>query len=275
VKALRKLQRGHGNLEVVEVPYPLPQEGKVVVEVQRAGVCGTDIHIFHDVYPRVRPPVTIGHEFCGVVAQVGPHVEARKVGDRVAVDTAASFCDSCKFCHSAQTQLCNQRLGYGSSRDGAFASFVSVRQGALHRLPDHISFQEGALCEPLACATHAVMEMSSTVPGTTVLVTGPGTIGLLVLQVAKARGAKVIITGTEKDEKRLQLALRFGADHWLQINQKDPLPLISELTGGYGVDIALECSGAVGGVNTCLSSVRRGGEVIQVGLFGHPISPKL
>jgi L-iditol 2-dehydrogenase len=267
VKALRKLQRGSGNLEVVEVPSPLPQEDEVVVEVQRAGVCGTDIHIFHDLYPRVRPPVTIGHEFCGVVAQVGPHVKEWKVGDRVAVDTAASFCDSCKFCRSGQTQLCDQRLGYGSSRDGAFASFVSVRQGALHRLPDHISFQEGALCEPLACATHAVMEISSTAPGKTVLVTGPGTIGLLVLQVAKARGANVIITGTEKDEKRLQLALHFGADHYLQINKKDPLPLISELTCGYGVDIALECSGAVGGVNDCLSFVRKGGEIIQVGFF--------
>lgn len=272
MKALRKLQRGPGNMGVVEVSTPLLQEGEAIVEVRRAGVCGTDIHIFHDLYPKVRPPVTVGHEFCGVVAQVGPDVKEWKVGDRVAVDTAASFCDSCKFCRLGQTQLCDQRLGYGSGRDGAFASFVSVRQGALHRLPNHISFPEGALCEPLACATHAVMEMSSTAPGKTVLVSGPGTIGLLVLQVAKAMGANVIITGIEKDEKRLRLADGLGADHCLQINKKDPLPLISELTGGYGVDIALECSGAVGGVNDCLSFVRKGGEIIQVGLFGNPIS---
>ncbi len=105
MKALRKLQRGYGNLEVVEIPCPRPQEDGVVVEVQRAGACGTDIHIFHDLYPRVCPPVTIGHEFCGVVAQVGAHVEEWKVGNRVAVDTAASSCDSCRFCRSSQTQL--------------------------------------------------------------------------------------------------------------------------------------------------------------------------
>jgi L-iditol 2-dehydrogenase len=116
------------------------------------------------------------------------------------------------------------------------------------------------------------MEISSTGPGKTVLVTGPGTIGLLVLQVAKAAGANVVITGTEKDEKRLQLARGLGADHCIQIDRQDPLSLMAELTDGYGVNIALECSGTVGGVNDCLSSVRKGGEIIQVGLFGSPIS---
>jgi L-iditol 2-dehydrogenase len=270
MKALRKLKRGVGNMEVVDIKPPVAREHEVIVEVKRAGVCGTDIHVFHDLYPKARPPVTTGHEFSGVVVELGPDVEGWKIGDRVTVDSTASFCGTCQFCRSARTQLCPERLGYGSSKDGGFASFASVHQRALHRLPEHISFQEGAVCEPLACATHAVMEISSIEPGMTVLITGPGTIGLLVLQVVKSMGAKVIITGMEKDEKRLELASRLGADHCVQIGRQDLSSLTSELTGGHGVDLAMECSGTAGGVNDCLSFVGKGGEVVQVGLFGHP-----
>ncbi|MBU1207917.1 MAG: zinc-binding dehydrogenase [Proteobacteria bacterium] len=271
MKALRKLQRGPGNVEVVEIPSPAPKEGEVLVEVKYAGICGTDIHILHDLYPKARPPVTLGHEFCGVVTQLGPQVTGWRTGDRVTVDTAASFCGLCQFCKAGQTQLCNQRVGYGSSTDGGFASLVTVREGALHRLPDHLSFQEGAICEPLACAAHAVMEVSSVVPGIWVLITGPGTIGLCALQVAKAMRAKVIITGTQRDEERLKVAERLGADHCLQINPQDSLPFISQLTGGDGADIAFECSGNANAVKDCLAALRKGGEMIQVGLFGHPI----
>lgn len=272
MKALRKLQRGPGHVEIVEVPSPTPKEGEVLVEVQRAGICGTDLHILHDLYPKARPPVTLGHEFCGVVVQLGPLVRGWQVGDRVVVDTAASFCGSCSFCQLGQTQLCNQRVGYGSSTDGGFARFVAIRQGALHRLPDHLSFQEGALCEPLSCATHAVMEVSSSTPGKTVMITGPGTIGLCVLQVAKAVGHKVIITGAQRDGERLQLAKQLGADYCLQIGQQELLPFISQMTDGYGVDLAFECSGAVSAVNDCFAALCKAGELIQIGLFGTPLS---
>jgi L-iditol 2-dehydrogenase len=271
MKALRKLKRGPGNVEVVDIIRPSIQEGMVIVGVQRTGVCGTDVHILHDLFPRVRPPVTLGHEFCGVVVEIGPNVQSWKVGDRVTVDCTASFCGVCPFCQSGQTQLCDQRLGLGSSRDGGFASFVSVRQETLHRLPDHISFQEGALCEPLACATHALMEMSSTESGNAVLVTGPGTIGLLVLQVAKAVGATVFVTGTQRDEERLQLAIRMGADHCIQIDQQNLVPLILDFTNRYGVDVAFECSGAINALKDCISCVRKGGEIVQVGLFGQSV----
>ncbi len=272
MKALRKLQRGAHNLEVVEIPPPIPQEGEAIVEVRYAGICGTDVHIFHDLYPKVHPPVTIGHEFCGVIVETGPNVYGWQLGERVTVNPLASFCGKCLFCCSGQIQLCQQRLSYGTNKDGGFAELVAVRQESLHRLPDHISFQEGALCEPLACAAHAVMEIGDTKPGKTVLITGPGTIGLSVLQVAKAVEATVITTGVERDEERLQLASRLGADHCIQILHQNPASLIFELTGGYGVDMAFECSGAMGGVNDCLSFVRKGGEIIQVGLFGKPPS---
>ncbi len=258
-------------MDLVNVDPPRPSEGEVIVQVKYGGVCGTDIHILHDLYPKARPPVTLGHEFSAVIYELGTNVQGWKVGDRVTVESTADFCGVCEFCRSGQTQRCEERQGYGSGRDGGFASFVATRQNALYRLPDHVSFQEGALCEPLACAIHAVMEMSSIDSGQTVLVTGPGPIGLLVLQVAKAVGTTVVISGTQRDGERLKLAERIGADHCVQIDQRDIHPLIHELTGGMGVDAAFECSGAPGALNDCLLEVRKAGEIIQVGLFGRPI----
>jgi len=271
MKALRKLRRGPGNVELVNVDPPRPGEGEVIVKVQYAGVCGTDIHILHDLYPKALPPVTLGHEFCGVVSELGIDVQGWKVGDRVTVESAAEFCGVCEFCRSGQTQRCEKRQAFGSGRDGAFAPFVVTRQNGLHRLPDHVSFQEGALCEPLACAVHAVMERSSVEPGQKVLVTGPGPIGLLVLQVAKAVGATVVISGTQRDEERLKLAKRMGADQFVQIDQQDLNSLVHEFTRGIGVDAAYECSGAEDALSDCFQGVRRGGEIVQVGLFGSPI----
>jgi L-iditol 2-dehydrogenase len=271
MKALRKLRRGPGNVDLVDVDPPRPGKGEVIVRVQYAGICGTDIHILHDLYPKAIPPVTLGHEFSGTVSELGNRVQGWKAGDRVTVESAADFCRVCEFCRSGQTQRCEKRQAFGSGRNGGFTSFVAARQDGLHRLPDHVSFQEGALCEPLACAVHAVMERSSVEPGKTVLVTGPGPIGLLVLQVAKAVGATVVISGTQRDEERLKLAKRIGADRCAQVDQQDLNSLIQEITGGMGADSAFECSGAEGALSDCLRGVRKGGEIVQVGLFARPI----
>jgi L-iditol 2-dehydrogenase len=271
MKAVRKLRRGVGHVALVDVDPPRPLEGEVLIRVQFAGVCGTDIHILHDLYPKAVPPITLGHEFCGVVAELGPNVQGWEVGARVTVESAAGVCRVCEYCKAGQTQRCDNREAFGSGRDGAFAPFVTMRQDGLYRLPEHVSFQEGALCEPLACAVHAVMERSAVEPGMTALVTGPGPIGLLVLQVAKAVGAKVVITGSRRDEERLKVAERLGADHCVPVDGEDLLPAVNGLTSGMGVDVAFECSGAAGGLKDCLRGVRKGGEIVQVGLFGHTL----
>lgn len=268
MKALRKLSQGPGQVDIVEVDPPCPEEGEVLVRVQCAGICRTDIHILHGLFPKLRPPVTMGHEFCGTVAETGLGVKEWRVGDRVTVESAADFCRKCKYCRSGETQRCKRRLAFGYARDGAFATFVAARQDALHRLPDHVSFQEGALCEPLACATHAVMERSSLDAGMTALVTGPGPIGLLVLQVAKAMGATVIITGTERDEERLESASKLGADYWVRTDQSETGSFVHNITQGEGVDVAYECAGSVRALEDCMQCVRKGGEIVQVGLFG-------
>jgi L-iditol 2-dehydrogenase len=268
MKALKKLANGPGNIKIVEVSNPIPGEGQVLVKVERAGICGTDVHIFHGLFPKVRPPVTLGHEFAGVVAEVGPGVDNWCPGDRVCLESEASSCGRCKYCMSGLTNLCPERLAYGYSMDGGFALFVTVRQTALHQLPDHTTFREGALCEPLAVAVHAVMECAEISANELVLVTGPGPIGLLVLQVAKSKGARIIITGTEKDKERLDTAARLGADHVIKAGQKNLLDLIMDLSDGLGVAAAFECSGVAAAMNDCLNLIKRRGRMVQVGLFG-------
>jgi len=274
-KALRKLEPGPGLLDVVETPEPVPGPGQVLIRVRRAGVCGTDIHIWHGLFGKARPPVTLGHEFAGEVVGLGQGVDEWRLGDRVTVESEAFSCGRCQHCLQGWTNLCSERLAYGYSLDGAFAPLVAVRRDAPHLLPEQVSFEEAALGEPLAVAVHAVMEVSAVAPGQKVLITGPGTIGLIVLQVAKAAGAEVIISGLEADQTRLSLAAELGADHCLRSDRDDLPALVQELTGGAGLVLALECSGAAGGLNDCLACLGRRGEVVQVGLFGRPAAVDL
>jgi|Deesub1362A_J573_1020465.scaffolds.fasta_scaffold00324_17 L-iditol 2-dehydrogenase len=269
--ALRKVRRGPGHVTLVEVPPPRPSEGEVLIRVAYAGICGTDVHIYHDLFPKVRPPVTLGHEFSGWVQEVGPGVSGWKKGERVTVDSAAFFCRDCPPCRQGETQRCDRREAFGYARDGAFAPFVHVRQDALYPLPPHVSLQEGALCEPLACAVHAVLERSGIQAGDTIFVSGPGPIGILVLQVAKAQGARVVVSGTERDEDRLRLAEELGADRILPLHQEKPIEVMGGLTQGRGADVVFECSGSPNALRDCLDIVKKGGEVIQVGLFGRTL----
>ena len=271
MKTLKKVRMGKGHIEVVSTPRPDVKKEEVLIEVKYAGVCGTDVHIRHDMFQNIRPPVTLGHEFSGAIAEIGPGVSGWQIGDRVTIESTASFCGQCRFCHTGDTQRCLHRRAYGIAEDGAFAKYVSVRQDALHKLPDHISFQEAALTEPLAVAIHAVLERTTISQNDTALVTGPGPIGQLVFQVAKAAGAKVIVTGTDKDEERLNLAAEMGATHCLRADREDLITEVRRLTDGCGVDVAFESSGAAAAVQDCISAVRKGADIVQVGLLGRPL----
>ncbi len=268
MKALRKLRRGVGQIELVEIPMPIPGYGEVIVRVACAGVCGTDIHIFHDAYTNLTPPVTLGHEFTGIVSQIGPGVKRWAVGDRVVVESLAAVCGTCTFCRSGQTQLCRDRKAFGISQDGGFAQFVAVREDALHLLPEGLSFEQAAMTEPLCVAVHAVMERSRLPAGAWVLVTGPGTIGQLVCQVARLTGASVILAGTSADHNRLEVAKATGVEHCLFSDQEGAAVEVVRLTRGGGPDVAFECAGARGAVHFCLNTVRKGGQIVQVGLSG-------
>ena len=271
MQAVMKVAPGVGNVELREIAEPLPPPGHVVIQVRAAGICGTDLHIYHDEF-RTRPPVVIGHEVAGTVAALGSGVEHTTVGERVTTETYFSTCGECRFCRAGQPNLCPERKSIGSAVNGGFTRYVVVPERNLHRLPENVDYQAGALTEPLACVVHGALELPRLLPGDIAVVAGPGAIGLLTLQAVKAAGAHVILLGTEQDQHRLALAQQLGADHVVNVQREDPAKLVADLTDGVGADIVYECSGAGPAAQQLLTLVRRAGQYAQIGLFGKPVA---
>lgn len=267
MKALVKYSTGPGNMEIREIPEPKPGPGEVKIEVKAAGICGSDIHIYHDsIAIPLNPPVVTGHEFSGVVNAVGEGVTSCKIGDRVTSETAISYCGQCSYCKTGHYNLCNMRRTLGYWYNGAFAKFTIVPQDRIHLLPKKISFLEGALLEPLACVTHATMDQDIISPTDIMLITGPGAIGLMTLQIAKTYGAKVLISGTNDDIERLEFAKKLGADRAINIQKEDIYQIIKEETYGCGVDLVFECSGSPSAIKANMDLIKKQGKYNQIGL---------
>jgi len=269
--ALRKLALGETRLELQEVPEPEPRPGHVVLAVAAAGICGTDVHIRHDEY-RSEPPVTLGHEVAGTIAALGEGVSGWQVGQRVTTETYFSVCGRCEHCRTGRPNLCARRRSIGSFEDGGFAPRVLVPATNLHALPDALAFPEAALVEPLACVVRGLLELNRIDAGDRVAITGPGPIGLLALQVAKAAGARVVMLGTAADAARLELAAKLGAESVLTVEAADELAnAVSDALGGMP-NVAVECSGAAPAAGLLLQLVKKAGRFVQVGLYGKPIA---
>ena len=272
MKAVMKVAPGVGQIMLQEIDEPEPGTEEVKLKVHAAGICGTDIHIWLDEF-KSRPPVALGHEVCGEVVGLGERVRGVALGDRVTTETYYATCTRCRYCRAGHCNLCLDRYSIGSAVNGGFAEYVVVPAASLHRLPAHISYREGALTEPLACAVQGV-QLCSIPPraGEVAVIAGPGTMGLLTLQLVKAAGAQVVMLGTDADARRLSVAEALGADHIFNVNTRDPLPLIEDVThGALGADVVYECSGAGPAAAQLLRLVRRRGRYVQVGLFGGPI----
>jgi L-iditol 2-dehydrogenase len=271
MQAVMKVAPGVGNVELREIADPTPPPGHVVIEVGAAGICGTDLHIYHDEF-RTRPPVVIGHEVAGTVAALGAGIEHAQVGERVTTETYFSTCGTCRFCRAGRPNLCPGRMSIGSAVNGGFARYVVVPERNLHRLPETVDALAGALTEPLACVIHGALELPRLLPGDLAVIAGPGTIGLLTLQAVRAAGARAILLGTDHDEHRLALARQLGAEYVVNVQRDDPAGLVADLTGGSGADIVYECSGAGPAAQQLLALVRRAGQYAQIGLFGKPVA---
>lgn len=269
MQGIAKLAPGPGNVGLLEVAEPEVTAGHVIIEVAAAGLCGTDLHIYHDEYP-ARPPVIMGHEVAGVVVETGEGVTSCRSGDRVTSETYFQVCGRCNYCRDGLPNLCPQRLSIGSGVHGAFSRYVLVPQQNVHQLPPNVDVQSGALTEPLACCVHA-LERTRVEPSDVVVVSGPGAIGLLMMQVVKATGATVLLVGTNADEARLAVGKALGADVTINVQAADAWQTVGELTEGQGADVVFECSGAAPSARNCLQWVRRRGRYVQVGLFGQPI----
>ena len=275
MKAIVKYARGKGSVEIRDVTEPVPGPGQVKVEVQAAGVCGSDLHIYHDeIAIPIEPPVVMGHEFSGVIVELGAGVEGLQLGDRVTCETTAWSCGRCLHCRLGHTNMCASRKVVGYAMDGCFARYCVVNEHQVHRLPDNVDFRAGALTEPLACCVHAVLELTTISAGDVVVLTGPGSIGLLSLQVVKAAGGYALMCGTSQDAERLKLAQQLGADLIVNVENDDALEQISQLTDSQGADVFLECAGAPPAARFGLEVTRRGGQYTQVGLFSSPFELK-
>ena len=273
MQAIVKYAPGKGHVEIRDVAEPVPGPGQVKVEVKAAGVCGSDLHIYHDeIAIPIEPPVVMGHEFSGVIVELGTGVKGLRIGDRVTCETTAWSCGQCPPCRVGHYNMCANRRVVGYAVDGCFARYCVVNQRQVHPLPENVDFLAGALTEPLACCVHAVLELSSITAGDVVVITGPGPIGLLCLQLARAAGGYVIVCGASPDAGRLDLARRLGADLAVDVGAEDALARIYEETAGQGADLFLECAGAPAAARLGLQATRREGQYTQVGLFSGPFA---
>ncbi|WP_026703207.1 zinc-binding dehydrogenase [Salibacterium aidingense] len=265
MKALVKEKEGFGHLHVQDVKEPSPSENEVKIEVKYAGICGSDLHAYEGNY-KVKTPVILGHEFSGVVVETGENVTECKPGDRVTSETTYSICGECKYCRSGDYNLCNHRIGLGSKQDGGYTNYLIAKKESVHVLPEEVDFKSASLTEPLACACHAV-EKADIKEGDVVVVLGPGPIGLLTAQVAKSKGAAVIMTGLSHDHPRLKKAEELGVEEAVNIEEQDIKEVVHRYTSGYGADIVFECTGAVPAANTGLDLLVKKGQFVQVGIF--------
>jgi L-iditol 2-dehydrogenase len=269
MKAVYKVRAGKDGWEIRDIPRREPGENEVEIQIAAAGICGSELHLYHDNH-FYTPPALIGHEWSGRINKVGSNVKNWKVGDKVVVYNSRGACGQCYFCRKGQTIFCPNRntSPYGNKDNGGWREYFTMDTSALLKVPDHVTYAEAAMIEPLAITTHALCLKSPIVTGETVLVQGCGTIGMLAAMVAKASGAgKVILVGRKSARAvRIPVAKKLGMiDLIVDSSQTDLKEVIMELTEGRGADVVVDCAGSEQAINDSISLVRRSGRIIAIG----------
>ncbi|MEE8412955.1 MAG: alcohol dehydrogenase catalytic domain-containing protein, partial [Dehalococcoidales bacterium] len=258
------------DIRIEDVPEPTVEKDGVIIKVHSCGICGSDLHSYKRGH---RPKMTPGHEFGGEVVEVGPNVKDVKIGDRVAVMSGRG-CGECYWCQRGDWIRCSKMALLGIGMPGAFAEYVSVPNFSMGlyatRLPESVSFQQGATAEPLSVALHAVNQVQPQ-PGDTAVVIGLGIIGLCIVQILKSMGVSRIIASGRR-AKRLQLAKEGGADVVIDAAAEDALPVVAEISEGKGADVVFEVAGTTDTFQQSLKMVHRGGKIDIVGLYQEPIT---
>lgn len=271
MKAL--ILKEYNQLVYEEMSRPEVGADDVLIAVKACGICGSDVHGMDGSTGRRQPPIVMGHEAAGIIAEMGKNVKDWKIGERVTFDSTIS-CGSCYFCGKGQINLCDNRRVLGVScgdyrQHGAFAEFIAVPQRILYRLPEGLKFEHATFVEPLSVAVHAVGRAPLSTNDTAVVV-GSGMVGLLVVQALRAAGCgKIIAVDIEQD--RLDIACKLGADLGLRFDECDVSKEVMKITGNLGADITLEVVGITPTVRTAIKVVKKGGTVTLVG----NLSPKV
>lgn len=261
------------HLELADLPVPTPGPDEILVRVAACGICGSDVHGYDGSSGRRIPPLVMGHEAAGTVAAVGNQVRGLSQGDRVTFDSTI-YCGACAYCVRGEVNLCDRRQVLGVScgdyrRAGAFAEFVIVPGRITYRLPDNLSFAEAALLEAVSVAMHAVSLVPIS-PDSSALVIGAGTIGLLVQQALRVAGCSRVFVA-DVDQTRLKLSRELGATATLTA-APDLMAQVLQLTGGVGVDVAVEAVGRTETVVAAIDNVHKGGKVVLVGNISPEVS---
>ncbi len=257
---------GKGKFEVRETGIPEIREDEVLVQVAACGICGTDVHIYHGEKgsAEVTPPVVLGHEFAGVVVRTGAKVTRVQPGDHVTADPNR-YCGACRPCRMGRKQNCEHLFALGVNVNGGFEEYVAVPEAQCFRVDPEIPLDVAAMAEPLACVIHGI-DLCHIQPGMNVLVIGGGTIGQMMLQMARLSGAARVLL-SEPIEMRREMALRFGADAAFDPIHEDPVACVEKLTCGEGADVIIECVGRPFAVEQALKVAGNGTMIL---LFSVP-----
>lgn len=268
--------REYGKIRLEEVQKPVLLPGNVMVRVKYASICGSDQHIFKgEFHPRTKLPMIPGHEFAGVIDEVGSDVKNLKAGQKVTVDPII-WCGKCPACLAGHYPACTSLKLVGIDIDGGFAEFVSVPYHMVFTIPDHISDEHAALVEILSIGFHASAR-AGLEKHDDILIVGSGKVGQSILHAAKTITSGKIILADILDERLKLASSTFPDIYTINLRKSDPVALVKEITSGRGVDIAFEAVGhevAVEGrfnpVRTCINAIKGGGKVCVLGLSDHP-----
>lgn len=270
MEALVKTKPGKGFMAIKEVKDPEPDQNQVLIRIEAAGICGSDVHFYDGSLTHCLPPVILGHEFSGEIVQTGKSVTQFSPGDRVVSEPHKGGCGLCRFCQTGQMEVCPEKRAIGYKIDGTFAPYITLPEASLHRIPSHLSFKHAALAEPLAVVIKGVLERTKVNPEDFVVILGCGPVGLLAANAVKAVGARsVMITGTDLDEKiRLKAARQMNIDHVLNIQQENIKEAVLSLTNGIGADLVVEACGVESAIHQAFDIIRTDGRIAAIGHTG-------
>ena len=258
---------------VKESPKPSPGRGEVLIRVHRASICGSDLGLydFSSAFAGfAKLPIIPGHEFAGEVAELGESVSGFLVGERVVAESVLT-CGTCAHCTSGRSNLCINFRIFGIHVNGGFSEYVSVPTKHLHHMRDNLSFEQGAIIEPLAVCCHAINDVAKVNPTDTVVVLGPGPIGLLAAQVARARGCRdMVISGIDVDERRLAIAVNLGF-RAVNSSKENLVEAVLKSTGDVGADVVAVAAGSGQALTQACDCVRKGGKILNIAIYPKPV----
>ena len=258
---------GKGKIELFEKEKPLINDDEILLKVKVIGICGTDIHIIDEKIAIKSPPLILGHEFSGEIVEIGRNVKGVKVGDSVAVESFIG-CGYCYYCRKGYLHMCLNGGEMGITLDGGWQEYINVPYLNVHKLPNNMSFEQGAMVEMVSCPFGAIARTNIQI-GDDVLVLGSGPAGLIFVQLAKLKGArKIILVGTRKE--RQLLGKEYGAEYLIDAND-NVVEKVKQITDGIGVDVSIEAVGSEKTIKQAISCTRNMGKILVYGIIGKDV----